>query len=62
MTSGEREDLPAAVREAHKAATAAGEDGYVDPLTGLFVFTAAHHLARGACCDSGCRHCPYDRA
>jgi hypothetical protein len=27
---------------------------------GLVVFTAAHHLARGSCCGSGCRHCPYD--
>jgi hypothetical protein len=61
LTRGEREDLPSAVREAHAAATAAGDDGYIDPLTGLFVFTAAHHLARGTCCESGCRHCPYDR-
>jgi hypothetical protein len=28
------------------------EDGYL-------VFTAAHHLRRGYCCGSGCRHCPY---
>lgn len=27
---------------------------------GLVVFTAAYHLARGFCCGSGCRHCPYD--
>ena len=26
---------------------------------GLMVFTAAHHLRRGYCCGSGCRHCPY---
>ena len=26
---------------------------------GLMVFTAAHHLRRGYCCSSGCRHCPY---
>jgi Family of unknown function (DUF5522)/Cysteine-rich CWC len=26
---------------------------------GLMVFTAAHHLRRGYCCDQGCRHCPY---
>ena len=25
----------------------------------LFVFTAAYHLKRGSCCDSGCCHCPY---
>ena len=23
------------------------------------VFTAAHHLKRGFCCNSNCRHCPY---
>ncbi|MGH9061761.1 MAG: DUF5522 domain-containing protein, partial [Acidimicrobiales bacterium] len=32
---------------------------YLDPSTGLFVMTSAAHLARGACCGSGCRHCPY---
>ena len=40
---------------------AAGEPGYADPDTGLFVFTSAYHLERGTCCDSGCRHCPYPR-
>jgi len=29
---------------------------------GLQVFTAAYHLRRGYCCDSGCRHCPYVEA
>ena len=23
------------------------------------VFTAAYHLKRGSCCQSGYRHCPY---
>ena len=44
---------------AHDAATAAGEPTYRDPSSGLMVLTAATHLARGTCCDSGCRHCPY---
>ena len=26
---------------------------------GYWVFTEAYHLARGYCCKSGCRHCPY---
>ena len=26
------------------------------------VFTAAYHLKRGYCCESGCRHCPYREA
>ncbi len=27
---------------------------------GLLVFTEAHHLKRGSCCGSGCRHCPFE--
>lgn len=53
------EELDDAVRRAHDAAVAAGEDGYLDPATGFFVFTAAALAANGTCCDSGCRHCPY---
>lgn len=29
------------------------ENGYV-------VFTEVHHLQRGSCCGSGCRHCPFE--
>jgi len=30
-------------------------------LEGPFlVFTAAHHLRRGSCCGSQCRHCPFE--
>ena len=25
------------------------------------VFTAAYHLKRGYCCNSNCRHCPYNK-
>ena len=52
-------DGPAPFEAAHERAQLAGADGYVDPETGLFVFTAAYLSARGTCCDSGCRHCPY---
>ena len=34
-----------------------GEDFYREG--GYIVFTAAYHLRRGYCCESGCRHCPY---
>lgn len=44
---------------AHAAALDAGEPAYTDPATGYQVFTADELLARGTCCDSGCRHCPY---
>jgi len=49
----------AEILAAHAAAMEAGDDGYVDPATGLFVFTAAYHVARGSCCGNICRHCPY---
>lgn len=35
-----------------------GKDYYINEQ-GLWVFTAAFHLARGYCCGSGCLHCPY---
>ena len=34
-------------------------DYYYTP-EGLLVFTASYHLKRGYCCQSGCRHCPYN--
>ena len=47
------------ILEIHAAACARGEDGYLDPVSGLFVMTAQYHWARGECCGTGCRHCPY---
>jgi hypothetical protein len=43
----------------HDAAMASGRPGYPDPVTGLFVLTAAWLAERGTCCGNGCRHCPY---
>ncbi|HEY0519712.1 MAG TPA: DUF5522 domain-containing protein [Ilumatobacteraceae bacterium] len=43
----------------HADAVASREPCYIDPSTGLSVFTAAFLAERGYCCDSGCRHCPY---
>jgi hypothetical protein len=34
-----------------------GIDYYIE--NSFWVFTAWHHLKRGHCCKSGCRHCPY---
>lgn len=48
-----------AILEAHARAVMDGGAGYIDPGTGLFVLTAATLAARGSCCESGCRHCPY---
>jgi hypothetical protein len=50
----------AAIVAAHEAALERGDDGYLDPVTGYFVFTAQAHWDRGSCCHSGCRHCPYE--
>lgn len=47
-----------AILVAHADALADGDDGYADPTTGLFVFTS-RALAERACCEQGCRHCPY---
>lgn len=51
--------ITAEARRAHDDAVAAGEPGYLDPATGLFVMTAAYLAARDWCCGNGCRHCPY---
>lgn len=48
-----------AILLAHDEAVAQGQPSYRDPATGLTVLTVATHLARGTCCESGCRHCPY---
>ncbi|MEE4661111.1 MAG: DUF5522 domain-containing protein [Halieaceae bacterium] len=45
--------------EAHRRACDAGQHTYTDPETGYQVFTALAHKARGYCCGSGCRHCPF---
>lgn len=37
-----------------------GRSSYLDPTTGLSVFTAQFLADRNYCCDSGCRHCPYE--
>jgi len=48
-----------AILAAHARAMAHGAATYPDPGSGLAVFTAAFLAARGTCCESGCRHCPY---
>ncbi|MGA5305124.1 DUF5522 domain-containing protein [Nucisporomicrobium flavum] len=49
----------AEILASHAAALEAGQAGYLDPGTGLFVLTAAFLADRGTCCGRGCRHCPY---
>ena len=47
------------IDEIHMEACQRGEDTYIDPSTGLSVFTRLAHERRGKCCGCGCRHCPY---
>ena len=43
----------------HRQACEAGEFGYEDPESGLFVMTSVYLREQGQCCGSGCRHCPW---
>ena len=43
----------------HEEACARGDHFYIDPKTGYMVMTKIKHEARGRCCGSGCRHCPF---
>jgi diphthamide synthase (EF-2-diphthine--ammonia ligase)/ABC-type Fe3+-hydroxamate transport system substrate-binding protein len=54
------EDLAASYEQIHKEACERGVHQYNDPATGYQVFTEVAHKARGKCCGSGCRHCPYN--
>ncbi len=44
----------------HDADELSPEDFYMEGP--YLIFTAAFHLRRGYCCNSGCRHCPYGHA
>lgn len=54
---GEEQNTEEAHRESSAPAALAAEDFYCE--NGFIVFTAAYHLKRGYCCNSGCRHCPF---
>jgi hypothetical protein len=47
------------IMAAHDEAERRSDATYVDPASGYVVMTRAFLLARGACCEQGCRHCPY---
>jgi hypothetical protein len=48
---------PRSTKSAIAPAPLQPDDFYYE--NGLLVFTAAYHLKRGYCCNSGCRHCPF---
>ena len=56
MTSSEISDIEAL----HEQACNNKEDGYIDPVTGYWVFSRFFHEKRGKCCGNLCRHCPYE--
>jgi hypothetical protein len=49
----------ALIQDAHSKASTRGKNSYTDPFTGYMVMTAFYLKARGECCGSGCRHCPF---
>ena len=49
----------AEVLSRHDAAMERSMPTYIDPTSGFSVFSAGFLAARGYCCESGCRHCPY---
>ena len=64
MSESSRADSPSSRRQSrmrrsleNAPAPLEPEDFYYE--NGLMVFTAAYHLKRGYCCNSGCRHCPF---
>ena len=44
----------------HDKAVANNEPMYLDPDSKLYVLTSEYLKARGACCKSACRHCPWE--
>jgi len=50
-------DKPVDTSTEQEAELQEGLDYYIE--NGLLVFTAAFLRKRGYCCESGCRHCPY---
>jgi iron complex transport system substrate-binding protein len=54
-----RPEVRTLMRERHEEAIAKNQPTYLDPFTGFSVFTADALRARGYCCGSGCRHCPW---
>lgn len=50
--------LPSNKKIPSKAELIQGEHYYINEQ-GFWVFTEKYHLLRGYCCNSGCKHCPY---
>ena len=60
MAKQEFDDQPPQLNDERQPRLEEGVDYYLE--NGLFVFTAEFLRRRGYCCESGCRHCPYEKA
>ncbi len=45
----------------NKESCLAGESGYIDKESGLFVLNSYYLRDQEECCGSGCRHCPFSK-
>lgn len=54
------EALPPEIEALHQKAIENNEETYIDPITGLSVFTRVALLKKNECCGNYCRHCPYN--
>jgi hypothetical protein len=59
MADKDSQNPKSEIERRHREAGERGQDFYLDPATGYQVMTEKFLLARGHCCESGCRHCPY---
>jgi Family of unknown function (DUF5522) len=59
MTNPPKPTEPLEQKEEQKIEELAPEDFYYEGP--YLVFTAVYHLKRGYCCNSNCRHCPYNK-
>ncbi|MSO40020.1 MAG: hypothetical protein EXQ66_06335 [Ilumatobacteraceae bacterium] len=48
------------ISQLHDEAVSQNRPCYRDPTSGYSVFTAVFLNDRGYCCESGCRHCPFE--
>ena len=51
--------LDVLIERLHKNAIQETRGFYIDPSSGLQVYTSQYLRDRGYCCNTGCRHCPY---
>ena len=57
MSTNERDLTPAPAQKASGSEALQPGDFYMEGP--YMVFTEQYHLRRGYCCNSACRHCPY---